>query len=214
MTDASPAGSAEEFWEDFYRSEDRRWSGEANPLLVREAASLTPGTALDLGCGEGADAIWLARRGWRVTATDVSRTALRRAAAHAAEAGVGDRIEWEAHDLSRSFPGGSFDLVSAQFLHSPVAAEGEREAILRRAAAAVAPGGSLLIAGHAGWPSWMDEPPFPHHFPTIPEVLESLDLAPGGWHVDVADVVERELTGPEGQRGHREDHVLRVRRLG
>lgn len=214
MTDTFPAGPAQEYWEAFYQAEERRWKGTPNPLLVRETGSLPPGTALDLGCAEGADAIWLARRGWRVTAVDVSPTALRRAAAHAVAAEVADRVAWVCHDLSRSFPAGSFDLVSAQFLHSPVAARGERETILGRAAAAVAPGGTLLVAGHAGWPSWMDEPPFPYHFPTTSEVLDSLRLDPGRWQVEVEEVVERELAAPDGRPGRREDNVLRLRRVG
>lgn len=210
VVDQTP--SAEQFWEERYGSEERVWSGNPNPLLVREVAGLAPGTALDLGCGEGADAIWLARQGWRVTAVDVSATAMRRGAEHAADAGVADGITWEQHDLSRSFPAGSFGLVSAQFLHSPVAEDGERESILHRAAAAVAPGGLLLVVGHAGWPSWQEEPPFEYHFPTTGEVLAALDLEPDRWHVELEEVVERELPDPEGRPGRRVDNVLRVRR--
>ncbi|HEX4816102.1 MAG TPA: FAD-dependent oxidoreductase, partial [Nonomuraea sp.] len=98
--------SAEEFWEGFYGDEAQVWSGNVNVALVREAADLTPGRALDLGCGEGADSIWLAGRGWRVTATDISRTALARAARRAEAAGVADRVEWQRHDLGTSFPEG------------------------------------------------------------------------------------------------------------
>jgi SAM-dependent methyltransferase len=209
--DQDIATSAEQYWEERYRDEDRVWSGRPNPLLVREVA-LPPGTALDLGCGEGGDAIWLAARGWRVTAVDVSATALRRGAEHAREADVAESVHWERHDLSRSFPEGSFDLVSAQFLHSPVAADGEREAILRRAAAAVAPNGILLVVGHAGWPSWQEEPPFEVHFPTTSEVIDALDLEPGRWHVELEEVVERELPDPDGRPGRRPDNVLRLKR--
>ena len=207
-----PAPSAEQYWEERYGAEGRVWSGRPNVLLVREVEDLSPGTALDLGCGEGGDAIWLAGRGWRVTAVDVSATALRRGAEHAREAGVGARIRWERHDLSRSFPDGSFDLVSAQFLHSPVAVDGEREEILRRAVAAVAPGGVLLVVGHAGWPSWQEAPPFEHHFPTTSEVIEALDLEPGRWSVELEEVVVRDFPDPDGRPGHREDNVLRLRR--
>ena len=211
--DQDTAKSAEQYWEERYRDEGRVWSGRPNPLLVREAGPLPPGTALDLGCGEGGDAIWLASQGWQVTAVDVSDTALRRGADHARDAGVAAKIRWERHDLSRSFPEGSFDLVSAQFLHSPVAADGEREAILRRAAAAVAPGGILLVVGHAGWPSWQEEPPFDYHFPTTGDVLDALDLESGRWHVELEEVVEREMPDPDGRPGRREDNVLRVRRV-
>ncbi|MEV6912052.1 class I SAM-dependent methyltransferase [Amycolatopsis sp. NPDC051071] len=204
--------STQQFWEDFYRDKDQVWSGKANPLLVREVASLTPGTALDLGCGEGGDAIWLAQQGWRVTAVDISDTALKRAARHAAEAGV-DGIVWERHDLTASLPEGRFDLVSAQFFHSPVEENGARDKALRRAAEAVAPGGTLVVAGHAGWPTWLDEPPHEHiHFPTPAEVLEALALPEDEWTVELQDLVTRDFPGPEGQEGTRSDNVLRVRR--
>jgi SAM-dependent methyltransferase len=203
----------QQYWEDFYQAKDQIWTGKPNPLLVREVGSLAPGTALDLGCGEGADAIWLAQRGWRVTAVDVSATALRRAAAHAVNAGVGDGIGWARHDLAQSFPAGLFDLVSAQFFHSPVAPAGEREKMLRRAAEAVAPAGVLLIVGHAGWPSWAEHPPFEFHFPTTSEVLESLGIDQDRWHVERAELVERVSTGPDGQPGRRADNLLRVRRI-
>jgi SAM-dependent methyltransferase len=199
-------------WEQFYQEHAQVWSGQPNRLLVREVAALTPGRALDLGCGEGGDAIWLARQGWRVTAVDISATALRRAAEHAAEAGV-DGIEWTQHDLAQTFPTGSFDLVSAQFLHSTVAAPGERDSILRRAADSVAPGGFLLIGSHGAWPSWMDTPPHDHRFPTIAEMLDALALPPEQWHVDVADAIRSEAIGPEGQVGHREDTVVLARRF-
>lgn len=212
MTDTSCTSPAQQYWESFYQDRDHVWTGNPNPLLVREVASLTPGTALDLGCGEGADAIWLAQQGWRVTAADVSATALQRAAARAVEAGVVDGIVWARHDLSQSFPAGFFDLVSAQFFHSPVAPAGEQEKALRRAAEAVAPGGLLLIVGHAGWPSWLHSPPFEFHFPTTAEVHHSLGLEQDWWHVELEDLVERELTGPEGQPGRRKDTILRVRR--
>ncbi|MBW4718365.1 class I SAM-dependent methyltransferase [Saccharothrix obliqua] len=204
--------TAEQYWENFYLERDQVWSGEPNPLLVREAADLPPGRALDLGCGEGADAVWLARRGWRVVGVDVSATVLDRAAARAADAAVADHVTWERHDLSRTFPDGEFDLVSAQFLHSPVELDGERESVLRRAAGAVAPGGVLLVVGHAGWPSW-HEPHDEVHFPTTAEVRAALRLG-DGWSVEREELVERSMTGPEGQEGHRVDNVLRVRRAG
>ncbi|RKT54950.1 class I SAM-dependent methyltransferase [Saccharothrix australiensis] len=203
--------TAEQYWEGFYLDRDQVWSGQANPLLVREVSALPPGAALDLGCAEGADAVWLAGRGWRVVGADVSATALARAAARAEEAGVADRITWERHDLAETFPAGTFDLVSAQFLHSPVERDGERDAVLRRAAAAVADGGVLLVVGHAGWPTWVTEPPADIRFPTTGDVLAALRLD-DRWEVELEELVERELTGPEGQAGSRVDNVLRVRR--
>ncbi len=119
---------SERFWEGFYREREQVWSGEPNPVLVRETDGLTPGRALDLGCGEGADALWLAGCGWQVTAVDVSRTALERAEASARASGLAGRVDWQQHDLGTSFPPGSFDLVSACFLHSPAEQPGARDA--------------------------------------------------------------------------------------
>ncbi|MDL4822010.1 class I SAM-dependent methyltransferase [Actinomadura opuntiae] len=207
----------EQFWDARYSESERIWSGDPNTVLVREASDLPPGTALDLGAGEGADAIWLARRGWRVTAVDISQVALDRAARHAADAGVGDRIDWQRHDLAASFPDGEYDLVSAHFLHSP--RDMPREEILRSAAAAVAPGGILLIVGHAGLPPWEehdhgdDDPHHDMHLPTPDEVLESLRLPDGKWEVLLSGEHERVQTGPDGRSHTRIDNALKLRRL-
>ena len=80
-------------WEERYSGPEKVWSGNPNPQLVAEVTGLTPGTALDVGCGEGGDVIWLARQGWRVTGADFSPAGLARAARHAAEAGVGDSTD-------------------------------------------------------------------------------------------------------------------------
>jgi SAM-dependent methyltransferase len=171
--------SAEEHWEDFYAGGKARWSGRPNASLVDEVASLTPGTALDLGCGQGGDAIWLATQGWTVTATDISANALEIAARHAVEAGV--EVDWQRHDLSVSMPEGTFDLVTASFLHSDV--ELPRARILRAAAELVEPGGSLLIVGHA--PS----PEHPHHdLPSPEQVVAELDL---DWELATCEQRER-----------------------
>ena len=198
----------EAFWDDLY-GDSRRWSGRPNPVLVEVVEPLAPGTVLDLGCGEGGDAVWLAQRGWHVTAVDVSGTALARAADHAAEAGVGERITWAHHDLGRSFPDGTFDLVSAQFFQSPI--ELDRERILRQARDVVAPGGSLLVVGHAESPSWT---PGSHHHADLPQaddVLAGLDL-PEGWQVVRSEQASREGTGPDGQTGTLVDSVVLVQR--
>ncbi|MEU3169818.1 bifunctional NAD(P)/FAD-dependent oxidoreductase/class I SAM-dependent methyltransferase [Streptosporangium sp. NPDC006930] len=201
----------EEFWDLRYGESDRIWSGNPNVVLVREITGVEPGSALDLGCGEGADAIWLARQGWRVTATDISGVALERAARHAASADVTDLVDWQRHDLGVSFPEGVFDLVSAHFLHSP--GDMPREKILRTAASAVAPGGTLLIVGHAGFPAWEHNPHPDVHLPTPQEVLESLELTEGEWEVLLCEEHERIQNDPEGQPTTRTDNVLKVRRL-
>ncbi|MFB8027727.1 SAM-dependent methyltransferase [Streptomyces sp. NPDC056465] len=198
-----------EMWDDRYRESDRIWSGDPNAPLVREVEGLKPGRALDLGCGEGADAVWLARQGWTVTATDISRVALGRAAGHAADAGVEDRVDWQWHDLGASFPEGEFDLVSAQFLHSM--GDLPRDEILRRAASAVAPGGVLLIVGHAGFPSWEHDHP-DVELPTTDEVLASLELPEGEWEVLLSAEHERIQNDPDGNPTTRTDNALKVRR--
>ncbi|WP_227980296.1 class I SAM-dependent methyltransferase [Nocardia spumae] len=199
------------FWEQRYRDSDRIWSGNPNPLLVRETTDLRPGRALDLGCGEGADAVWLAGRGWQVTGVDIAATALTRAAAHAESAGVADRISWQRHELGVTFPEGTYDLVNAQFLQSPVALD--QDGVLRRAADAVASGGTLLIVMHGGWPTWMtpDEYPFDAEFPTLDGVLESLNLS-AEWTVTTHEPVRRPLTAPDGRTGTRVDNVWRLTR--
>ncbi|MCX4693434.1 cyclopropane-fatty-acyl-phospholipid synthase family protein [Streptomyces sp. NBC_01408] len=201
----------QEFWDDRYRESDRIWSGNANAVLVREVRDLAPGRALDLGCGEGADAVWLARQGWQVTGTDISGVALGRAAEHAAEAGVADRVEWQRHDFAESFPEGEFDLVSACFLHSY--GDFPRERILHTAARAVAPGGVLLIAGHAGGPSWDPDKHAEIGFPTPDEVLAQLELPEGRWEVLLAEEHSQPMTAPDGSPGSRPDNALKVRRL-
>ena len=207
----------EQFWEQHYGAAERVWSGRANATLVDVVQDLPPGTALDLGCGEGGDAVWLALRGWQVTAVDVSPTALERADRHAAEAGVAGRVTTERHELGRSFPDGTYDLVSAAFLHSPVALP--REDVVRRAADAVAPGGRLVVLGHAGAPSWA--PPEHRtdahgahvHFPTPQEVLDALQLPAADWQTERVELVARTATGPRGQTGHLDDSLVVVRRL-
>ncbi|MGD8166040.1 class I SAM-dependent methyltransferase [Herbiconiux sp. P16] len=154
-TDATDAATdATTFWEGRYREREQIWSGRPNRALVDvvEALTVMPGRALDLGSGEGADSIWLAEQGWRVTGVDISATALSRAGEHASDREVADRITWVQADLASWIPPTGFDLVSACFLHSPVAFP--REEVLRRAAGAVAPGGHLLVVGHAGFPPW------------------------------------------------------------
>ncbi|RFS83900.1 class I SAM-dependent methyltransferase [Actinomadura spongiicola] len=203
--------TGQEYWDARYGEHDHLWSGEPNAVLVREVTGLEPGNALDLGCGEGADAIWLARHGWRVTAADISRVALDRAAHHAATAGVADRVDFQRHDLAASFPEGTYDLVCTAFLHSP-GEDMPRAAILRAAADAVAPGGILLIAGHAGPPPW-DPDAHPHaHLPTADEVLASLRLPDGAWDVLLSGEHERLQTAPDGRAMTRTDNLLKIRR--
>jgi SAM-dependent methyltransferase len=200
-----PSSAAQEFWEQFYGERSQVWSGRPNAVLVEEIDGLTPGTALDLGCGEGADAIWLAERGWRVTAADISQAALDRAAEHAAAAGLADRITWARHDFSESVPSGPYDLVSAHFLHSPV--DDPRDSALRAAAAAAGSGGTLLVVSHEAVP-WHEHVVFP----TPAEVLESLALDGDAWEVQRLASRPRRATTPDGAEVDVTDSVVRLRR--
>jgi thioredoxin reductase/SAM-dependent methyltransferase len=199
-------------WEERYRSRPSVWSGQPNRQLVDEAAGLVPGRALDVGCGEGADAVWLAERGWRVTAVDLSATALERAAAHAAAAGaeVAARVTWVEADLRAEPPeAASYDLVTAHFMHLPGAARAE---LFARLAAAVTPGGTLLIVGHH--PADLRTSAHRMHFPelmyTADDVAAGLD--PADWDVVAADARPRSTVDPDGRDITIHDAVLVARR--
>ena len=197
-------------WDDRYRSAHRIWSGAPNPHLVAQVDGLTPGTALDVGAGEGADAIWLAGRGWRVTGLDVSSVALDRARSHAADAGpvVAGRITWLHADVVAGDPDlGRFDLVTAQFMHLAAPA---LASLHRRLAAAVARGGTLLVVGHhpSDIATGVRRPRDPGMLFSAAQVAGG--LAPGEWDVVMADDVEREARGPDGTPVTVRDAVLRA----
>ncbi|CAN5124564.1 hypothetical protein BH11ACT7_BH11ACT7_34500 [soil metagenome] len=200
--------TTQEMWNAMYRDSPRRWTGAANVLFAGVVSALAPGRALDLGCGEGGDAKWLASQGWQVTAVDISDEALRRAAEDAGE--LASRIDFQHHDLTRTFPDGQFDLVSAQFLQSPV--EWDRNTLLRRAAAAVAPGGTFLLVDHGAAPPWSMHKHAHMQFPTPQDVLDGMALDMSGWEVSRAEGAERDATGPDGQSGVVLDNVIVLRR--
>ncbi|SFB22525.1 class I SAM-dependent methyltransferase [Cellulomonas marina] len=200
-----PATAAE--WDGRYAEAEKLWSGTPNGALVAEVADLTPGRALDVGCGEGADAVWLAGRGWDVTALDVSRVALDRAARHAEQAGVA--VTWlHAGLLDARFPSGAFDLVSAQYpalrRTSP-----DDDAAERALLAAVAPGGMLLVVHHA-----VDDDAARTAGFDLAEYVLPADVARllgDGWEVEVDERRPRDLSTGAGSH-HTEDVVLRARR--
>ena len=192
-------------WEERYRGSAALWSGRVNPSLVAEAAELAPGRALDVGCGEGGDVLWLAGRGWHVTGLDWSQVALDRAAEHARAAGLTERVEWVRGDVdSWQPPLEAYELVSAHFLH-PTA--GQRGPLLARLAAAVAPAGTLLWVGHP-YDQQRADAWGADRFATAQEVAAELD--PVAWEVLVAEQRPRH-SGGDGHH-HEGDEVLRARR--
>jgi SAM-dependent methyltransferase len=199
-----------EYYDELYRSAPAVWSGRPNRQLVAEATGLPPGTALDAGCGEGADALWLAEHGWRVTAVDFSPVALERAAERSRERGLDDRIAWLHADLDTWIPPeGRFDLVTAQYLHSQGA---DRPALFERLAAAVAPGGTLLLVGHL-----LVEDDGGHDHGHDPDVIYSAaDVAavldPAQWRDVVTETRERDPAAAERTGNPAPDTVLVARR--
>ncbi|MGY1839069.1 MULTISPECIES: class I SAM-dependent methyltransferase [unclassified Modestobacter] len=208
MEEHGPQGNGHDLasWEQRYRDSPALWSGRANAALVAEVADLPPGRALDVGCGEGGDVLWLAGRGWRVTGLDWSAVALARAAAHAAGAGLTERVEWVRGDVGTwQPPERAYDLVTAHFLHPH---EALRHELVPRLAAGVTPGGTLLWVGHP----WDEERAAVwggDRFATAADVAADLD--PRAWEVLVAE--SRPRAAGEGGH-HHADEVLRARRRG
>jgi SAM-dependent methyltransferase len=203
-----------DFWDERYRSAPRVWSGDPNPQLVAEVAGWPAGRALDVGCGEGADAIWLAQLGWAVVAADISSIALERAARHARDTDpeTAARIEWRRADLLASPPEpGSFDLVSAQFVQLPPE---PRTRLLTALIAAVRPGGTLLVVGHhpSDLTTGAHRPPMPEVFYTADEIAALLDHS---WTVDVSEARPRPASAADGAPVTVHDAVLvATRRAG
>jgi 2-polyprenyl-3-methyl-5-hydroxy-6-metoxy-1,4-benzoquinol methylase len=196
-----------EFWDARYGAIDRLWSGNPNPQLVAEATDLDPATALDVGCGEGADAIWLASRGWQVTAVDVSQVALRRGAEQAERISreVAKRLTWEQADVSTWDPAPrQFDLVTAQFMYLPPP---DLKALHARLAAAVRPGGSLLIVGHhpVDLATMSRGPKHAAMLFTAEQVAAT--LPPADWNLEVVDTRPRQILH-EGELATFHDAVL------
>jgi SAM-dependent methyltransferase len=180
-------------WNRRYVDGDRHATEVPNAFLVAEVSGLPPGRALDLACGAGRNAMWLAERGWRVTAVDFADAALSLARRRAADRALA--IEWIEADVVEWRPEpGAFDLVCVLYLQLPTT---ERRVVLRHASAAVAPGGTLLIVGHdllnltEGWGG-----------PRDPDVLFTPDdLVKGlsGFVVDKAERVRRETSDADGE---------------
>ena len=198
-------------WEARYAAVDRLWSGDPNDWLPEFALGWEPGRALDLGCGEGADAGWLAEHGWDVTGLDLSATAIARMRARARDRGLAGRVHGLVLDATRErLPAGPFDLVAAFYVHGgPMPGSLELVELLTRGAVLAAPGGRVMTAVHCVNPPWHR-----HHARTYTpaELLASLAGATKGWQVEVAQERWREVPGPDGEAGRRSDAVVCLRR--
>lgn len=195
-----------QFWDERYSSQEQLFSGDPNGVLVTEIADLQPGQALDVGCGEGADALWLARRGWLVTAVDLSRVALERAAA--AGTGIEDRVSWKRGDPTTAPPPAeAFDLVSVHYFPLP---RQRTHTALRGLLSAVAPGGTLLFVSH----DLTDLPPHDGQGPDPGDYYQPAEIAEllgADWAVSVNETRPRTVPAPRGTH-HTHDTVLRAHR--
>jgi SAM-dependent methyltransferase len=205
-----------EYWDQIWHG-DRAASmavGQPNPHLMREVSDMAPGTALDAGCGAGAEAIWLATRGWQVTAADIATAALARAAERAAASGVAGRVRWVEADLSTWEPEARYDLVTTHYAHPAM----PQLDFYDRIASWVAPAGTLLIVGHlhhqdhasvAGHGHGETGPPASASV-TAADITARLD--PVVWEVVTAQESHRAQTGHGGHAVSIHDVVVKATR--
>jgi SAM-dependent methyltransferase len=205
----------QDYWDRVWQDDGASAMGSspAHPHLVREIGDLTPGTALDAGCGAGAEAIWLAEQGWQVTGVDLADAALRRATERAEARGVGDRVRWVHADLTAWEPSSAYDLVTTHYTHPAM----PQLDFYDRIAAWVAPGGTLLVIGHMdhGDHGHRDgdgqggQPPSAASV-TAADITARLD--PAAWTVVTAEESHRTVTGPGGRPATLHDTVVRAQR--
>jgi SAM-dependent methyltransferase len=204
----------QDYWQQHWReagADQQRGGGAPHPYIVGETEALTPGTALDAGCGTGAEAVWLASRGWHVTAADISPEALARAAERAADSEAADRVRWVQADLTTWAPDSRFDLVTTHYAHPSM----PQTAFYDRISGWVAPGGTLLIVGHLHTPHATEhqhghghghQPPA-EASATLADITAILDDAE--WQVITAEEHTRTV---EGRTAPLHDVVIRATR--
>ncbi len=205
-------GFDKDYWESHWQQARGRVDGHdsvPHPHLATETVGLVPGTALDAGCGEGAEAVWLAAQGWQVTAADISSEVLARARERATESAGFDRVEWVEADLSVWEPDRRFDLVTTHYAHPAM----PQLAFYERLSDWVAPGGTLLIVGHLhtsdGATHGHGQPPEEASV-TADSVAARLDTAE--WDVVTADEHVRPLGNRSGAVTTLHDVVVRATR--
>lgn len=201
---------SEALWDEKYRSRDALWSDEPNATLVDEISRLESASAVDIGCGEGADAIWLAKRGWRVTGLDISGVALARAAIaeERYRSEIATPIVWQRTDLLAWTPGAMrFDLVIAHFVQFRA---NDRVRLFATLAACVAPGGTLLVVGHdpSDLATNVRRPPDPEVFYTASDIARALD--PLAWQIDVCEARPRPARDRDDRPATVHDAIVRA----
>lgn len=204
-TPRDPRG-IQDLWDQRYAGAENLWSGQPNATLVAELEGMRPGRILDVGCGEGADALWLAAHGWDVTALDVSQVALNRASERADALGL--QVRWlHAGLVEAELAPGSFDVVSAQY---PALLRTDDATAERALIDAVAPNGVLLVVHHS-LPSVEQAAAHgfhPEDYVSPADVAARLD---DSWTVEIDEVRPRHVSTGAGAH-HTEDVVLRARR--
>ena len=189
------------------------WSGNPNGTLVHEIRDVAPGRALDIGAGEGGDALWLAEHGWDVTASDISRRALQRLDAEATRRGLAVECQHADANALDPFEAGAFDLVSAHYASIPRTPDGRA---VRNLLNAVAPGGLLLVVSHDLEPMPAPIDTFSHSRAFDPDAYVRVDdvLAAiansAAWNIEVFETRPRPA-GAASASHHVEDIVLRAR---
>jgi SAM-dependent methyltransferase len=197
----------EQHWQQAHRNRPAAMDRSApHPYLTLETSGLVPGTALDAGCGTGAEALWLASHGWQVIAADIAPEALARAAERASNSGLSERVQWVEADLTVWEPAMRFDLVTTHYAHPAM----PQLAFYERISAWVAPGGTLLIVGHLHTSGAFGHG---HHPPaeasvTLADITTGLDST--RWEIITADQHLRTVTGPEGRAIPLHDVVVRA----
>ena len=211
MTPDIEGKTPESFWEERYENQSGETNGKPTHTLERYVSDRTPGQALDLGCARGDDVVWLAKQGWHVLGVDIAQAALVHTAANVERNRLSGLVRLEQHNLTRSFPEGSFDLVTASFLQTPF--DFPWEDVIRRATAALRPGGMLLTVTHQRVAPWSWKPP-KLDLPTAEALLASLNLAAPDWRRVFVGPVERVAKLPDGQSAEVTDAVIALVRLG
>ena len=203
------------YWDQIWRGDRAASMGasETNLHLIQQLSDLAPGTALDAGCGSGAEAIWLAQHGWQVTGADVAAAALAFAAERAAASGVADRVQWVEGDLSVWEPHAQYDLVTTHYAHPAI----PQLDFYDRIASWVAPAGTLFIVGHLHQesdvgPGHTDDPDEPPQSASVTAADITARLDPTVWEIQTAQESQRTLTGPDGHVTSLHDVVVKASR--